>query len=112
MRIIVTLLIALFAVSGIVSAIDIQITSPTDGAVYELGKEKVQIRSTVVDNGGNSDFRARTFINGALNKCSNWAPPDVGIYEIECRLIMLDEDFNPTGETISDFVTIEVVSGA
>jgi len=24
---------------------------------------------------------------------------------------MLDEDFNPTGETISDFVTIEVVPG-
>jgi len=110
MRITAALLIALFAIIGTTSAIDIKITSPEDGAVYELDQDtKVPIRSQVIDNNGNSDFRVRTFIDGVLNKNSNWHPPGAKSYEIECRIIMLDENYIPTGETFSDFVTIEVI---
>lgn len=110
MRITAALLIALFAIIGTTSAIDIGITSPKDGDSFNLTESlKIPIRSHVIDDNGNSDFRVRTYIDGDLNKNSNWHPPGAGIYEIECRIIMLDENYAPTGEIIySDPVTITV----
>lgn len=110
MRITAALLIALFAIIGTTSAINIEITSPTDGATF-TADDKVLIRSHVIDNDGNSDFRVRTFINGVLNKNSNWPAPNVDVetdFLINCTIFMLDENYIPTGETFSDEVTIKV----
>jgi len=111
MRITAMLLIVLFAIIGTTSAIDIEILSPGDGDTFGEG-DIVPIRTHIIDNDGNSDFRFRTYIDGVLNKKSNWPAPDVDVateFEIKCRIIMLDEDYNPTGEVISKSVNITVL---